>query len=1176
MVQQQSEVNRRLNLLLQHDPILNSFAMNHPEEAIRLAMRPITDDEFQDVAFQMMTQGEIDTTLNQLVGMDPAAQRAAFFNFSPGRQRMLNNVGYQPPDQPAPDQAKGGGGNWLTRGIATAGGAIGKAVSYPLKGAQQGAGLIFKAFDKVDDQLFHAARAGNYMWEQGSADVITAWDETGDPDRDFFESTENKVREMILNSGLSSSIDTAFSLLVDHSAGDEVSEILAKRGIEPHMPEFQQNYEELISLLSDPASQSVIRELNRGRVSPGGMLLNYALPWVDPLSAPGQAITMGTNLAYILVLDPLDWAFRFNFVRKVSKYGIRIYSNSDDLKDTAAGIRGVDAYMRKEPEAVWKGLMPEFRRSKAVTRNIEYKDGIPLLDEAGSLVTSPKRYGKLPAPGIAMRNATAHLHDWMRGTLMRRSRESLGRYTDQWRWMDQQRTYFQRLEDGEEWGDILIDMEKLDPGTFRLQVELKRYHDQKKAVDGIGLANMDTMVDWFTDQDNFKIMMNVRELTGLTTTSVQFPHISAVQMNMFRRAKEAFHPQKLIGKGANRKFSVANLFGRKVTTSMLDDMPAKEYATYEEMFADTEKFLNRYYTLADDPEAVLKLDPQLGHSAALRPIMGKDGKVHYQSGALGVGDSISRMINQFVRQSRTESQFVLTGTHSVAEFNDLLHWGELVGMSDRHRAMYLQMFMGGTANREQVARTFLGELFVRSGIADELVVTGEKSRTWYEKYVGKLDHKYSADKAANGVKHAGWHYQTSSAMMLPNYREMFQAIRTTHVNFLARGARGMHYGLFEKLMRKVWIPAQLLRPGFVVRAGGEEAISFMLNPRKGLTGYLAARQWGQWALNRTVRRRSPQHARRLISGDYKNANVMVVRPIDGSANEVYEKALNVSDYFSRSALRTSAGTLEDGEELVLDPLAALHGLGLNPEGREALLMRPWTFITHRIRSMAHIAPDQMEQKIMARAMSTQKTYKTPAEWLAKDRMGFREAVYNARNQTYGELRSVSNAMVWIDELSKATARSAGKALNKAARTAKFPTRRRLAEIMLQGGEMDRLDEATLMMNNIPGVQDVFLNGLSEGTLMDAYGRHGNEVMTVSQRRHQRVVSMPLSTSLSEFRYVEQEDAEFLMSLAQITDRMYDDNRGRIGYELAKAYMFAPETFLVDDVHRGRGSSTWTT
>ena len=74
MVQQQSEVNRRLNLLLQHDPILNSFAMNHPEEAIRLAMRPITDDEFQDVAFQMMTQGEIDTTLNQLVGMDPDAR----------------------------------------------------------------------------------------------------------------------------------------------------------------------------------------------------------------------------------------------------------------------------------------------------------------------------------------------------------------------------------------------------------------------------------------------------------------------------------------------------------------------------------------------------------------------------------------------------------------------------------------------------------------------------------------------------------------------------------------------------------------------------------------------------------------------------------------------------------------------------------------------------------------------------------------------------------------------------------------------------------------------------------------------------------------------------------------------------------------------------------------------
>ena len=225
----------------------------------------------------------------------------------------------------------------------------------------------------------------------------------------------------------------------------------------------------------------------------------------------------------------------------------------------------------------------------------------------------------------------------------------------------------------------------------------------------------------------------------------------------------------------------------------------------------------------------------IGHSTA--QVVGTVGTVFTRQMP---GDRIFNVMDESaVRQVESLAALLPTqvGDDIVNRFANATEIGERVLIM---RGMFAEMFQrNGLFDHkpgQDWAMRFLDQEMLADAtksIPDE-VIAGWKAKAGHIYSVDDLDRIAVGGEMESGAAIFG--FQTSSSIALPDFRKLFALSRreSFYANFF--GVRLYNSKAFEMAISKVWAPAVLMRLGFPLRAGGEEALQFAM--REGMATYV--------------------------------------------------------------------------------------------------------------------------------------------------------------------------------------------------------------------------------------------------------------------------------------------------------------------------------------------------
>ena len=225
------------------------------------------------------------------------------------------------------------------------------------------------------------------------------------------------------------------------------------------------------------------------------------------------------------------------------------------------------------------------------------------------------------------------------------------------------------------------------------------------------------------------------------------------------------------------------------------------------------------------------------------------------------------------------SPIVMTGEQAMgpeefAKFNNTLG---IIGQTPKAvvRARYNQYINGNAGVRHAMGNQMILDTLEAAGLRGT-----EAGEAFVRKFIQNNNHIYGFDDltkvgiiegSADLLAHkALFETQTAEAFSIPTFKDWLVASR--NVNKLRWVAGGVRKSGFEAAMVHVWKPGVLLRFGFPLRAGGEEALSFML--REGFRPYLREKLLVPWA---GVRDKQGNLAR-WTSGDLLQAPTGAFKP----------------------------------------------------------------------------------------------------------------------------------------------------------------------------------------------------------------------------------------------------------------------------------------------------------
>lgn len=214
----------------------------------------------------------------------------------------------------------------------------------------------------------------------------------------------------------------------------------------------------------------------------------------------------------------------------------------------------------------------------------------------------------------------------------------------------------------------------------------------------------------------------------------------------------------------------------------------------------------------------------------------------------------------------------LIGQDAAPTIERLLDFGAFADLPrDAQRAYYNQFMFGievandtdnawSVASRIQTTKAILDDLFGRAGIYDN-----PETKRWADDLFKKSESfAYAPENYDQWMIGDALHtaavlpmVQHSAAMQLPPINQL--AAQTRKIGYMSEAFGKFNHSSVDRFMSGVWKPLLLMRPGFILRAGGEELFSMLA--RSGLAGVEAmlANQaasdnvtWPAWILERLM------------------------------------------------------------------------------------------------------------------------------------------------------------------------------------------------------------------------------------------------------------------------------------------------------------------------------------
>ncbi len=426
-----------------------------------------------------------------------------------------------------------------------------------------------------------------------------------------------------------------------------------------------------------------------------------------------------------------------------------------------------------------------------------------------------------------------------------------------------------------------------------------------------------------------------------------------------------------------------------------------------------------------------------------------------------------RFLRGFLTHQPRGRVLALTGDESIDMAERVFNLGRALNVPeniiDQYRGLYL---VGNVAERNEIMLRYftmmVGFSALRGEHTDELV----------EQFLrrARMAFGIQADgdgfEMVNGLRTKAGLFMAESddLVLLPDIREFLKASNQTSVIRTLGGV--ITDSWIEAKMGKIWVPAQLMRIGFIPRAAGEETISFILrrSPKDYVAAHLALAQTG---LKRTRRMKFADDA----------------------------------TFISESG---------SGRRLTVP---------INDQTREAMLMKPITGLTYWLRELARVDDWGIRDRVVQQLRNAEPS-RNWDEFRKAQPLAFEEMVQQNMQSVRDGLKHklVSNTIQRADDMAFAISNRTANGLHKVAGHSKFLSREKIAGMFLRADDT-RIRAARLMMMN-PLVQGAYAR--MAGELYQPYrGQTALEsgVTTMKVYQHGEIVEMPLKLDLSNFTVV---------------------------------------------------------
>jgi hypothetical protein len=363
----------------------------------------------------------------------------------------------------------------------------------------------------------------------------------------------------------------------------------------------------------------------------------------------------------------------------------------------------------------------------------------------------------------------------------------------------------------------------------------------------------------------------------------------------------------------------------------------------------------------------------------------------------------------------------IAGDDAIEEFGKFMEFGVAQNISRAHMDDLTETFIRGTAGeRDALIQTVNQSLFRRGGLIDPQKLD-EHGQHFAKKFLNYTKHQYGVagyDGINDGLvatRAALWDKQSSVLRAIPDFDGLMSATR--QANFLRRARFNPRYGAVESLMNRVWRPAQLMTFSFIMRAGGEESLTFAL--REGPMAFMHSQVFAQWAADARLGRRSLA---------WKLKPEVTARLTDEIQNPV----------LLRNALEEAMGK---GGNLIPDQVMR-ETIAIS---EELAVMRPMLYVSNSIRNSRYVNTSMASIKTRAfHRVLDLGIDPTDIEAINREM----KLATSVVRQSMWESGIISRNSIRLDEMAQRLSRGMAGALHGAAESTHFMTKQKFGRGML--------------------------------------------------------------------------------------------------------------------------------
>ncbi|TXH50392.1 MAG: hypothetical protein E6Q97_20570, partial [Desulfurellales bacterium] len=832
-----------------------------PELLTQLATSATDETQLFAAAAEMEGVAGIELQLDQLRGLSEEQQRLTFSNLHPSRQETLRRSGYSPPERSRgglhfnlpsipftdvianpvrsaldfitpeiagrdvyratadgnfdlPFLAPSQDGNLVTNALSMIPAAMG--------GAMDVASDAFGVLDWVQENAVnHPFRAAQRFYEQGldtssfgallrstSGNMIRAWNETEDPNRSWSQFARQQA-ELMVNGDLGQ-----FQLAQDLAAGMHLDEIAERDGLTRGTPEFNNAIADLYRQSRSEGVMEATRRLQSGNLTIGGLFMdvvsgrqlfqtfsNLGIDLPGPLRATQAYMTsIGPSGGNEVAMAQGSTAAVY--LRGAADFGASWYLDPTLVAGKLNNIRRLNSALRITNDAP---VMEQIARAHALaiwSRLDEGQDFTHLSASARDWLGRHGIYDRDLLEDLVLNTGDPPMFRSIRRTSLRREGQAYDRLND---------LVVQAHRGGLDGDYTLAELYRDMPHLRHSAGNMNEYQQWANSWDNAGLADDEGFFRFMETNAGVQSLVSTN-LGGINDRLVSLPHITRAGAARIR-SRDWFHRAIHLG----------------------EDLPMEARIDLAETYVEGTGRLSEYAAAIEEARAAEDLKPLLDFSARRRSFFHAPVSLFTGDPELGrVGGFLADLTApvRHVAQAATslvprEGIVSITGEEAAEEFMALVNSNTLAHLPPSvTRVMTNAFITGNEAQRQVLVTKLVGEQLAAMG-----ALGTEEGIALWDRFVSRVMHTYGVDDVADHTSDFVSRYgildtQMADASMIPDLMEASIAAR--QASNLRHIALHPVRGFLEAKLNSVWKPLQLMRIGYILRAGGEEALTTLL------------------------------------------------------------------------------------------------------------------------------------------------------------------------------------------------------------------------------------------------------------------------------------------------------------------------------------------------------------